>query len=58
MGINHEKCKEKIDVCYQLFGIATDVTQLAKAYIRGDTRTIKRNIKQIIRKLEKVSGSL
>lgn len=58
MGINAEKCREKVEVCYVLFGIATDVTQLAKAYIRSDTRTIKRNVKQIIKKLEKVSESL
>lgn len=58
MGINADKCREKVEICYDLFGIATDVTQLAKAYIRGDSRTLKRNINQIIKKLEKISNVL
>lgn len=33
-----ERCKEKLDASYVLFGIGADVCQLARSYIRGETR--------------------
>lgn len=58
MGILLEKYREKLDVSYDIAGIVADVAQLGRAYLRGDSRGIKKNVTQIIRKLEKVKGSL
>ena len=58
MGILLEKCREKVDVSYQLMGIAADVAQLGRAYLRNESKGKKRNINQIIKKLEKVRDSL
>lgn len=46
--------KEKLDVSYILFGIAADVCQLARSYIRGEAKGVKINISQIITKLENI----
>jgi len=55
MVMSHEESrKEKIDVLYQVFGIGADVNQMARAYIRGDPKGVKKNISQIITKLEKI----
>lgn len=54
MGTHWEVCKEKLDVVYVLFGIAADVSQLARSYIRGENKGVKRNITQIISKLDKI----
>lgn len=53
-----EVCKEKLDVAYTLFGIGADVSQLARAYIRGENKGVKRNITQIISKLDKIHKRL
>lgn len=53
--VTHEETrKDKIDVLYQLSGISADVNQAGRAYIRGEPKGVKRNISQIITKLEKV----
>jgi len=54
MATHEEVRKEKLDVVYVLFGIAADVSQLARAYLRSETKGVNRNITQIIRKLEKI----
>ena len=54
MGNHWEICKEKLDISYVLFGIGADVCQLARSYIRGEAKGVKRNITQIISKLEKI----
>ena len=54
MKTHEESRKEKIDVLYNLSGISADVNQMARAYIRGEARGVKKNISQIISKLEKV----
>lgn len=58
MGPHWEACKEKLDVAYTLFGIGADVSQLARSYLRGEKKGIKRNIKQIIAKLDKIHKRL
>lgn len=58
MGSHWEICREKLDVTYTLFGIAADVSQLARAYIRGENKGVKRNITQMISKLEKIRKRL
>lgn len=58
MGILLEKYREKLFVIYDIAGIAADVNQLLRAYIRSDSRGIKKNISQIIKKLERVKNSL
>jgi hypothetical protein len=58
MGTHWEVCKEKLDVAYTLFGIGADVNQLARAYIRGESKGVKRNVKQIIAKLDKIHKRL
>ncbi len=50
--------KEKLDVVYNLFGIAADVSQLARAYIRGEAKGKKKNISQIITKLQKIQNRI
>lgn len=54
MGILLEKYRKRLQVSYDIAGIAADVTQLGRAYLRGDSRGMKKNVAQIIRKLEKV----
>ncbi len=54
MPTHWESCKEKLDISYILFGISADVAQLVRAFIRGEANGIKRNITQIISKLEKI----
>lgn len=54
MGILHDRCRDKLDVVYVLLGISADVGQLARAYLRGEKKGMKKNITQIVRKLEKV----
>ncbi len=51
---HEESRKEKIDVLYNLSGISADVNQAARAYIRGESKGVKKNISQIISKLEKI----
>lgn len=58
MGILLEKYREKLGVIYDIAGIAADVNQLLRAYMRSDSRGIKKNISQIIKKLERVKNSL
>lgn len=55
MVLSHEENrKEKIDVLYQISGIGADANQMARAYIRGEPAGVKRNISQMIKKLEKI----
>ena len=51
MATHEENRKEKLDVSYDLFGISADVTQLGRAYLRGDSRGMKKNVLQIKRKM-------
>ena len=46
--------KEKITLLYTLSGLSADVNQLARAYIRGENKGVKKNISQMIIKLEKI----
>ena len=54
MGTHEENRKEKLNVSYDLFGIGADVCQLARAYLRGESKGVRKNISQIITKLEKI----
>lgn len=58
MGKLLEKYREKFETSYILAGITADVAQLERAYLRSDARGMKRNVTQIIRKLEKVKKFL
>lgn len=58
MKSHEENRKEKLEVMYTLSGIVADVAQLGRAYLRNDTKGMRRNIKQIITKLDKVSKRL
>jgi len=55
MVIHEENRKEKLDVSYNLFGISADVCQLARAYLRSESKGVSKNITQIIHKLESIS---
>ena len=46
--------KERLDNIYILFGISADIAQLTRAYLRGDSRGVNRNINQMIKKLQKI----
>lgn len=54
MATHDENRKEKLDVSYDLFGMAADVCQMARAYLRGEKDGVRKNISQMIIKLEKV----
>lgn len=54
MATHDENRKEKLDVCYDLFGLSADVNQIGRAYLRGNPKGVKRNISQMIVKLEKI----
>ncbi len=54
MVTHEESRKEKIDILYNLSGISADVNQMARAYIRGESKGIKKNLSQMIIKLEKI----
>ncbi len=54
MATHDEIRQEKIDVLYNFSGISADVNQAARAYIRGEPKGVKKNISQIISKLEKI----
>jgi len=57
--VTHEETrKEKIDVLYNISGISADVNQMGRAYIRGEAKGVRKNISQIISKLEKVSKKI
>lgn len=58
MGTHLDTCKEKLAAAYILAGITADVAQLQRAHLRDDSKGVKRNVIQIIRKLDKVSKSL
>ena len=52
---SHEETrKEKIDISYNLFGISADVSQLARAFLRSESKGVSKNISQIIHKLESI----
>ena len=52
MGIREKKHKYKFDALYILAGITADVSQLTRAFMRGEKKGVKRNIRQIIKKLD------
>ena len=53
--MTHEETrKEKIDVLYNFSGLSADVNQMARAYIRGESKGVKKNLSQMIIKLEKI----
>ena len=54
MKTHEETRKEKIDVLYHFSGISADVNQMARAYIRGEAKGVKKNISQMITKLDKI----
>lgn len=54
MVTHDENRKEKLDVSYDLFGLSADVSQLARAYLRSESKGMKKNISQMITKLEKI----
>jgi len=54
MPPHDETRKEKLEVVYLLDGISADVSQLSRAYIRGENKGVRRNIVQIITQLEKI----
>lgn len=54
METHEENRKEKLDVSYALFGMGADVCQMARAYLRGESGGVRKNISQMIIKLEKV----
>jgi len=58
MTTHEETRKEKLDVAYDLFGIGADVSQLARAYFRNESKGMSKNVTQIIRKLESISKRL
>lgn len=53
-----EKCRQKLKDAYVLAGLTADVAQLCRAHLRDDSKGVKRNIDQIIKKLGKVKSSL
>jgi len=54
MVTHDENRKEKLDVSYNLFGLSADISQLARAYLRNESKGVKKNIAQMITKLEKI----
>ena len=53
--VSHEdNRKEKLAVSYDLFGLSADISQLARAYLRSESKGVKKNIAQMITKLEKI----
>jgi len=54
MTTHEETRKIKLDVSYDLFGICADIAQLARAYLRNESKGVSKNITQIINKLENV----
>jgi len=54
MATHDENRKERLDVSYILFGIGADVCQMARAYLRGESKGVRKNVSQIITKLETV----
>ena len=54
MATHEENRKEKLDISYNLFGLSADISQLARAYLRSEPKGVKRNISQMIIKLEKI----
>jgi hypothetical protein len=54
MATHEETRKEKLAVSYDFSGIGADVAQAYRAYYRGETKGVKKNLLQIITKLEKI----
>jgi len=54
MATNSKINKEKIEVSYVIFGLSADMSQMGRAYLRRDPRGVRKNITQIITKLEKI----
>ena len=54
MVTHEESNKEKLEVVYQFSGISADAAQCSRAYTRGNSKGVKKNISQMINKLEKI----
>lgn len=54
MATHEENRKEKLDISYDMFGMGADVCQMARAYLRGESKGVKKNITQMVTKLEKI----
>ena len=54
MVTHEENRKEKLDVSYDLFGLSADISQLGRAYLRSEPKGVRKNILQMITKLEKI----
>jgi len=54
MKSQEDNRKEKLETTYVISGITADVAQLNRAYLRGDSKGVRRNVVQIINKLEKI----
>lgn len=58
MGVVLERYKKKLEIAYNISGVCADLNQLLRAYMRSDSKGMKKNISQIIKKLEKVKFTL
>lgn len=58
MTLHEDTRQEKLKVTYDLFGIGADVCQLSRAYLRGDSKGVKKNINQLIIKLQRINKKL
>lgn len=54
MNSYEKRLKEKLDVSYDLHGISADANQLARANLRNEPKGVRKNISQMITKLEKI----
>ncbi len=55
MATSHEENrKEKLDISYVIFGLGADVNQMGRAYLRNEPSGVKKNISQMIIKLDKI----
>jgi len=50
--------KEKNKAQYDLEGLAIDILQASRALARGNNKGVKRNVKQIVSKLNVISNLL
>ncbi len=50
--------EDQTDVVYELAGISADANQCSRYFIRSDTKGVKKNISQMIAKLQKIKDKL
>ena len=58
MGIRLDEARHKLIVVNSLAKLQADVAQLTRAYLRRDKKGARRNAKQIIKSLGKISDLL